>query len=94
MQVQFLGWEDPLEKEMATHCSIFAWEILERGAWWATVFGVAKSRLSTHNHTHNLYIVHFKYHFLKRIILKSTDDFTSLQHLFGAPHKIPVKVIM
>ena len=23
-----LGWEDPLEKEMATHSSIFAWEIL------------------------------------------------------------------
>ena len=24
---QFLGQEDPLEKEMATHCSILAWEI-------------------------------------------------------------------
>ena len=23
-QVQSLGWEDPLEKEMATHSSIFA----------------------------------------------------------------------
>ena len=23
--VQFLGWEDPLEKEMATHSSILAW---------------------------------------------------------------------
>ena len=23
-RVQFLGWEDPLEKEMATHSSIFA----------------------------------------------------------------------
>ena len=22
-----LGWEDPLEKEMATHSSILAWEI-------------------------------------------------------------------
>ena len=28
MQVQSLGWEDPLEKEMATHSSILAWEIL------------------------------------------------------------------
>ena len=26
-QVQPLGWEDPLEKEMATHSSILAWEI-------------------------------------------------------------------
>ena len=26
--VQSLGWEDPLEKGMATHSSILAWEIL------------------------------------------------------------------
>ena len=26
-QVQSLGWEDPLEKEMATHLSILAWRI-------------------------------------------------------------------
>ena len=25
--VQFLGWGDPLEKEMATHSSILAWRI-------------------------------------------------------------------
>ena len=40
-----LGWEDPLEREMATHSSTLAWEI----AWteepgWTTVPGVAKSR--------------------------------------------------
>ena len=27
MQVQMLDWEDALEKEMATHSSILAWEI-------------------------------------------------------------------
>ena len=27
MHVRFLGVEDPLEKEMATHSSILAWEI-------------------------------------------------------------------
>ena len=26
-QVQSLGWEDPLEKEMATHCSTLGWKI-------------------------------------------------------------------
>ena len=26
-QVQSLGWEDPLEKRMATHSSILAWRI-------------------------------------------------------------------
>ena len=37
--VQSLGWEDPLEKGMATHNSRIPW----RGAWRATVHGVAKS---------------------------------------------------
>ena len=27
-QVQSLGWEDPLEEEMATHSSILDWEVL------------------------------------------------------------------
>ena len=27
IQVRFLGWKYPLEKEMATHSSILAWEI-------------------------------------------------------------------
>ena len=26
MQVWSLGWEDPLEKEMATHSSMLAWK--------------------------------------------------------------------
>ena len=26
-RIQSLGWEDPLEKEMAMHSSILAWEI-------------------------------------------------------------------
>ena len=44
-----LGWEDPLEVSMATHSSILAWRIpMDRGAWQATVHGVAKrqTRLS------------------------------------------------
>ena len=32
--VRYLGWEDPLEEEMATHFNILAWRILmDRGAW-------------------------------------------------------------
>ena len=30
---QYLGWEDPLEEEMATHSSILAWNHMDRGAW-------------------------------------------------------------
>ena len=42
IQVHSLGWEDPLEKGMATHSSILAWRIpTDRGA---CVHGVAKSR--------------------------------------------------
>ena len=43
--VRSLGWEDPLEKGMATHTSILAWRIPwmeEPGG--ATVYGDAKSR--------------------------------------------------
>ena len=42
--VQSLGWEDPLGEGMAIHSSIPAWRIpMDRGAWRATVYRVAKS---------------------------------------------------
>jgi len=32
--VPSLGWEDPLEEGIATHCSILAWRIsMDREAW-------------------------------------------------------------
>ena len=41
--VQTLSQEDPLEKEVATHSSILAWEIpMDRGAWQATIHGVQR----------------------------------------------------
>ena len=50
--VQSLGQDDPLEKEMATHSSILAWENP-----WATVYGAAKQsdtikRLNNNNQYH------------------------------------------
>ena len=45
-----LGWEDLLEKEMATYSSILAWRIpMDRGAWRATVHGVAESQTQRSN---------------------------------------------
>ena len=42
-QIQSLGQEDPLQKEMATHSSILAWKNpMDGGAWQATVNGVAE----------------------------------------------------
>ena len=44
-QVQSLGREDPLEKEMATHSTILAYKNpMDRGAWRATLHGVTKNR--------------------------------------------------
>ena len=43
--VRSLAWEDPLEEGMATQSSILAWRIpMVKGAWWATVHGVANSQ--------------------------------------------------
>ena len=43
-RVRSLGWEDPLEEEMAIQPSILAWKNpMDRGAWQAIVHGVAKS---------------------------------------------------
>ena len=55
MPVWSLGWEDPLEEEMATHSSILAWRIpMDRGARWATVHGVTKSQTQLRDLEHTL----------------------------------------
>ena len=53
--VRSLGWEDPLEEDLGTHSIFLVWRIpMDRGAWQATVHGVAKSgtQLSDDAHTH------------------------------------------
>ena len=61
-QVQPLGQEDPLEKEMATHSSVLAWEI----PWQATVHEVTKSWTQLSNSTTtaamNEWLIYFKKH--------------------------------
>ena len=48
MWVGSLGQEDPLEKEMTTYSSIFAWEIPEtEELGWAMVHGVTKEADTT-----------------------------------------------
>ena len=50
--VQTLGWEDALEKEMATQSSTLGLEnSMDGGDWWATVHGVTKSRTRLSNFT-------------------------------------------
>ena len=54
-QVQILGWEDPLEKEMATHSSTLAWKI----PWTEEPCGLQSKELdmtehlNTHTHIVN-----------------------------------------
>ena len=48
MRVLSLGWEDPLEEGVATHCSILARKnSMDRGPGWATVHGVTKEADAT-----------------------------------------------
>ena len=43
--VRSLGWEAPLEEDMATPSRILAWRIpTDRGARWAMVHGVTESQ--------------------------------------------------
>ena len=58
IQVRFLGREDPLELELATHCSILAWKIpWAEEPGWATVHGLKKSQTRLSTLTHILFIV-------------------------------------
>ena len=46
-RVQSLGWEDPLEKEMATHPNILAWRI----PWTEEPGGLQSTELQESNTT-------------------------------------------
>ena len=55
--VPSLGREEPLEEGMATHSSILAWRIpTDRGAWEATVHGVAESLTHVSDKAHTLVV--------------------------------------
>ena len=56
MQGWCLGWEDPLEEEMATHSSILAWKTPWTEEPGGLVCGVTKSRtwLSRHDHAQEM----------------------------------------
>ena len=57
-QVQSLGWEDPLEKEMATHSSILAWRSHEQ--WSLAGYSLwGRKELDT---TEWLTLSHYWYH--------------------------------
>ena len=64
-----LGSGRPPGEGKATHSSIFAWrKSMDRGAWWATVHGVAKSRAWLSNQ-------HVHFHTLDEIISQVPPDY-------------------
>ena len=40
---RFMSQFYPLEKKMATHYSVLAWNPRDGAAWWVAVYGVAQS---------------------------------------------------
>ena len=58
-QAQSLGWEDPLEKEMATHSSILVWKI----SWTEDHGGLQSmgSQRVRHNSATNTYLFPYLY---------------------------------
>ena len=79
-----LGWEDALEKGMATHASILAWRILmERKAWQATVYGVAELDTTEQLSTHRGYSIS-ETHLQGKI---SSDSVLNLWWIVLAPRK-------
>ena len=53
-QVQSLGQEDPLKKEMANHSSILAWKMPWTEEPGGLLFGVPESDTTSHGHTPRL----------------------------------------
>ena len=56
-RVRALGWEDPLEKEMAIHSSTIAWKIpwTKEPGRLQSVYGVAKSRTQLSDFTNAIF---------------------------------------
>ena len=83
MQILSLCWEDPLEKELATHFSIFAWEI----PWREEPGGLQSMTLQTV--AHNLSTKQQQQEFFFLATEYSMWDFSSLIEL--APHAMQVQ---
>ena len=63
-----LGWEDPWEKGMDTDPCSSLENSMDRGAWWVTVYGVAKSQDMIQQLTLSLSEIRCSYKFLSVIL--------------------------
>ena len=68
-QVQSLGWEDPLENEIATHSSILAWKI----SWMEEPGGLQSKESKRVGHTTERLHFHFLFTFQYSCLENSMD---------------------
>ena len=73
MWVRSLGWEDPLEKEMAIHSSTIAWKI----AWTEEPVGYSPWGCKESDMTDGL---HFHFHVYTKINMESPLVFLSMEN--------------
>ena len=54
--IRSLGWEDPLEREMATLLqNSYLGNSMDRGAWWATFHGVTELYMTYQLNSNSIY---------------------------------------
>ena len=86
-----LGWEDLLEKKMAIHSSILAWEIMDWGGWPATYSPWGRKRIGHNLATSTLYlkiiisIIHFRF-----LCISSCFDCWVVVHCMIVYHSLSV----
>ena len=87
MEVRFLGREDPLEKEMATHSSILAWRIPGDGLTDYSPRGRTESDMTEQEHTH---IITHPSHAWSQLVIRSGQSQKGNHHgrLEGATPKM------
>ena len=93
--IQSLGQEDPLEKGMATHSSNLALRIpMDRGAWWATVHRVAKSRTQLSDYAQTSHLKCTVQRFSVNLPSRTTTPLPYSFRTFPFPRKGPLYVFL
>ena len=98
-RVRFLGWEDHLKKEMATHFSVLAWRIPGTGAWWAAIYGVTQSPTRLKRRSSSSSSRDFSGGMLGGLVFQSLEEFSTVccdphSQSFGIINKTEVDVFL
>ena len=92
MQFQSLGWEDPLEEEMATYSSILAWEIPwteEPGRLQAMGSQKFRHDLATKQQHRDIYIFMYQFSSVPQSCLTLCDPMNRSMRGLPIHHQLP-----